>query len=168
VVRLSALRASCLLLPGRFLVLIFGRGWVKPRAIVQLEGLDQLKKSNDLIGKQTHNLLACTIVPQPTTLPLAHNVYNKKYIYKSHCSIVGWGIVLQAGRSPVRVLCEVDFFNLPNPSCTIALGSTHPLTEMSTRNHPGGKTRLACRVDYLAAICEPNVWKCGSLNLSQP
>jgi hypothetical protein len=35
---------------------------------------------------------------------------------------------------------EVDFFNLPNPSSrTMALGSTHPLTEMSTRNLPGGK-----------------------------
>jgi hypothetical protein len=35
---------------------------------------------------------------------------------------------------------EVDFFfNLPNPSCrTMALGSTQPLTEMSTRNLPGG------------------------------
>jgi hypothetical protein len=30
------------------------------------------------------------------------------------------------------------FFNWPNPSsCTTALGSNHPLTEMSTRNHPG-------------------------------
>jgi hypothetical protein len=34
---------------------------------------------------------------------------------------------------------EVDFFNLSNPpSHTIALGSTQPLTEMSTRNLPGG------------------------------
>jgi hypothetical protein len=34
---------------------------------------------------------------------------------------------------------EVDFFNLPNHSShTMALGSTHPLTEMSTRNLPGG------------------------------
>jgi hypothetical protein len=33
---------------------------------------------------------------------------------------------------------EVDFFNLPNSSsCTMALGSTKPATEMSTRNLPG-------------------------------
>jgi hypothetical protein len=34
---------------------------------------------------------------------------------------------------------EVDFFNWPNPSsCTMALGSTQSLTEMSTRKIPGG------------------------------
>jgi hypothetical protein len=77
--------------------------------------------------------------------------------------------MLQAGRSPVRVPDEVDFFNLPNPSRrTMALGSTQPLTERSTRNLPGGKERPARMTDNLAAICEPNVSKCGNLNLSQP
>jgi hypothetical protein len=49
------------------------------------------------------------------------------------------------------------FSNLPNPSGrTMALGSTQPLTEMSTRNLkkiPGGKVRRARRADNLAAIC---------------
>jgi hypothetical protein len=64
--------------------------------------------------------------------------------------------VLEAGRSPVRVPDEVDFFNLPNSfSRTMALGSTQPLTEMSTRNLPGGKKRPARRAGNLAAICEP-------------
>jgi hypothetical protein len=39
----------------------------------------------------------------------------------------------------------------------MALGSTHPLTEMSTRNIPGGKMRAARKPDNLAAICEPIV-----------
>jgi hypothetical protein len=53
---------------------------------------------------------------------------------------------------------EVDFFNLPNPSnSTMALGSTQPLTEMSTRNLPGGKRRPARKADNLTAICEPTV-----------
>jgi hypothetical protein len=66
--------------------------------------------------------------------------------------------MLQAGRPPVRVPDEVDFFNLPNPSShTTALGSTQPQTKMSTRNLPGGKKWPACRADNLAAICEPNV-----------
>jgi hypothetical protein len=76
--------------------------------------------------------------------------------------------VLQAGRSPVRVPDEVDFFNLPNPSSRImTLGSTQPVTEMSTRNFPGGKKRPAPRADNLAAIYEPSVCTCESLNLSQ-
>jgi hypothetical protein len=66
--------------------------------------------------------------------------------------------MLQAGRSPVEVPDEVDFFNLPNPSSlTMALGSTQLLTEISTRNLPGGKKRPAHRADNLAAIYEPNV-----------
>jgi hypothetical protein len=66
--------------------------------------------------------------------------------------------MLQTGRSPVRIPDEVEFFNLPNPSSrTMALGSTRPLTEMSTRKIPGGKKRPARRADNLAAICEPNV-----------
>jgi hypothetical protein len=66
--------------------------------------------------------------------------------------------MLQAGSSQVRVPDEVDFLNLPNPSSrTVALGSTQSITEMSTRNLPGGKKRRAHRADNIAAICEPNV-----------
>jgi hypothetical protein len=66
--------------------------------------------------------------------------------------------MLQARRSPVRVLDEVGFFSLPNPSSrTVALGLTQPLTKMSTRNLPGGKKRPARRADNLATIFEPNV-----------
>jgi hypothetical protein len=65
--------------------------------------------------------------------------------------------MLQARRSPVRVPNEV-FFNLPNPcSRTMALGSSQPLTEMSTRNLPGGNKRPAPRADNLAVIYEPNI-----------
>jgi hypothetical protein len=49
----------------------------------------------------------------------------------------------------------------------VALGSTQPLKEMSTGNLSGGKKRPARRADNLAAKYEQNVWKCGSLNLSQ-
>jgi hypothetical protein len=51
----------------------------------------------------------------------------------------------------------------------MALGSTKPLTEMSTRNLPGGKGPPALKTDNLTAICEPNVYrKCWSLDVSQP
>jgi hypothetical protein len=56
-----------------------------------------------------------------------------------------------AGSSPD----EVHFFNFPKPSSrTMALGSTQPLTEMSTRNLPGGKGRPARRAYYLTATCQ--------------
>jgi hypothetical protein len=38
---------------------------------------------------------------------------------------------------------------------------------MSTKNLPRGKKPPVHRADNLAAICEPNVSKCGSLDLSQ-
>jgi hypothetical protein len=41
----------------------------------------------------------------------------------------------------------------------MALGSTQPLTEMSTRNIPGGEGRPARKADNLTAICEPIVYK---------
>jgi hypothetical protein len=66
--------------------------------------------------------------------------------------------MLQAGRSLVRVPDQVDIFNLSNPSSRImALGSTQPLTEISTRNLLGGKKQPVHRADNLATICEPNV-----------
>jgi hypothetical protein len=41
----------------------------------------------------------------------------------------------------------------------VALGSTQPLTEMSTRNLPGGKGWPAREADSLTAICERIVYK---------
>jgi hypothetical protein len=54
-------------------------------------------------------------------------------------SVVVEALLLQAGRSRDRVPMRWIFSNLPNLSSrTMALGSTQPLTEMSTRNLPGG------------------------------
>jgi hypothetical protein len=56
---------------------------------------------------------------------------------------------------PVEV---IRFFILPNSSSrTVALGSTYPLTETSTRNIPGSKGWAARKTDNLTAICEPIV-----------
>jgi hypothetical protein len=67
--------------------------------------------------------------------------------------------MLQAGRLRGSIPDEViGFFNLPNlSSSTMALGSTQPLREMSTRNLPGGERQLARKADNLTAICEPTV-----------
>jgi hypothetical protein len=39
----------------------------------------------------------------------------------------------------------------------MALGSTQPLTEMSTRDLPADKEWAARKIDNLTAICEPIV-----------
>jgi hypothetical protein len=39
----------------------------------------------------------------------------------------------------------------------MALGSTQAVTEMNTRNLPGGKGRPASKADNLTAICKPIV-----------
>jgi hypothetical protein len=39
----------------------------------------------------------------------------------------------------------------------MALGSTQPLTEMSTRNLPGGSGWPECKADNLTVIREPTV-----------
>jgi hypothetical protein len=57
--------------------------------------------------------------------------------------------MLQAGRSRVGFpMRSLGFLKLSNPSnCTVALGSTQPPTEMSTRNLPGGKGQPARKAD---------------------
>jgi hypothetical protein len=70
-------------------------------------------------------------------------------------NVVGWGTMLQTGRSPVQVPDKVDFFNPSNR--TMAMGSTQPLTEMSTRNLPGDKKWPAHWAENVAVICEPIV-----------
>jgi hypothetical protein len=62
-------------------------------------------------------------------------------------SVFGYGTMLQAGRPQVR-------FPMSPSSRTVAVGSTQPVTEMSTRNLPEGKGRPALKADHLTAICE--------------
>jgi hypothetical protein len=62
-----------------------------------------------------------------------------------------------AGLIPGEV---IGFFSWPNPSRPpMVMGSTQPLTEMSTRNIPVGKGRPAHKADSLTAISESIVWK---------
>jgi hypothetical protein len=61
--------------------------------------------------------------------------------YGARGSVVGWRTMLRVGKVAGSIPHHViKFFNLPNPSSrTMVLRSTQPLTEMSTRDLPGGK-----------------------------
>jgi hypothetical protein len=69
VVNLSALRAGRLLPPRKFLVLIPVRG--RPQGHTAAGRIMSIEKSNYPIENRTRDLPACSIVPQPTTLPRA-------------------------------------------------------------------------------------------------
>jgi hypothetical protein len=53
--------------PGKFLVLISAR----PQGYITAGRIKSIEKSNDFIWNPTSDLPACSIVPQPTTLPRA-------------------------------------------------------------------------------------------------
>jgi hypothetical protein len=161
----DVLHAPAALLPGKAPGTHWLWGWIGSRA-----GLDPVEKYKIPWPFQESNPCSQALTPWLCWLNYIMRIQvNRNQTYSDTGSVVGWGTVLQTGRSPVRFPDEVNFFNLPNPSSrTMALGSTKPLTEMSTRNLSGGKKRPARRADNLAAIYVPIVWQCGSFNLSQP
>jgi hypothetical protein len=52
-------------------------------AIVRAVWIRSIEKSNDLIGNRPRDLPACSIVPQPTTLPrepMSSDIYKKEFV----------------------------------------------------------------------------------------
>jgi hypothetical protein len=72
--------------------------------------------------------------------------------------VVGLGTILQDRKSRVRFpISLLDFsIDLILPAA-MALGSTQPLTEMSTRNRSSNKGRAAHNADNLTSIYDPIV-----------
>jgi hypothetical protein len=96
--RLSALRSGRPpFTPGRFLVLISVRGRVDPRVIVAAGRIRPTEKPNDLIGNATRDLPACSVVPQPTTLPTWY-VNNIKKTLGHKCDTQRCAIYYNLGR----------------------------------------------------------------------
>jgi hypothetical protein len=90
--------------------------------------------------------------------------YGICFILKVLCHMTHFGITIilpsfyatsrkVTGSNPVEV---IQILKRPNPSSRImALGSTQPLTEKSTRNLLGSKGRPARKTGSRTAICEP-------------
>jgi hypothetical protein len=75
-----------------------------------------------------------------------------------------WSTMPQAERS--RVLVPIRSFHSSSDVSHLALGLTQPLTEISTRNLPGGKARPVLKADYHQ--CKPSVWNMGALTSHNP
>jgi hypothetical protein len=108
---------------------------------------------NGLVSKELLMFWKCHVV--------SYALVNKSTsLLKGACGsirVVGWGTTSRkiAGSIPDEA---VGFFNWSTLSGrTMAVGSTQPLTEMSTRNLPESKGRPARNADNLSAICEPIV-----------
>jgi hypothetical protein len=65
----SALCSSRILPPGKFLAIVSLRSSVDRRAIVASGKIRSFEKFGDFFGNRTY-YPACSVVPQPTTLPL--------------------------------------------------------------------------------------------------
>jgi hypothetical protein len=70
-------------------------------------------------------------------------------------SVVGWSTYATSRKVPGSIPDVIAFFSWPKPTTrTMAIESTQPLIEMSTRNLPGHKGRPARKADNLTAICQ--------------
>jgi hypothetical protein len=96
------------------------------------EGLGKFKK-NHLIGYRSRDLPVCF-----TDRRVACKTVEPLTIANFITFVVGLGTMPQIGKSNVRIsMRSLDFLDLLNSSSRImALGSTQPLTQMSTRNVP--------------------------------
>jgi hypothetical protein len=82
------------------------------------------------------------------------------YICLCITSLLGGGTNATRRKVSGSIPDVIGFFNWPNPSSrTRPLGSTQPLTAMSTRNLPGGKGRPVHKADKFIVICESTVQK---------
>jgi hypothetical protein len=83
----------------------------------------------------------------------------KKSLNKVSWIVTRNTLLLDMSRFPFPMRSLDFLFVLILPGTLCPWGSTQPLTEMSTRNLPGGKGQPARKADNLTAICETIVLK---------
>jgi hypothetical protein len=86
-------------------------------------------------------------------LPL---LINSLLILGARGSVVGWGTMLQTGRSPVRVPDKVDF--------SVLLTALWPWIDSASNRNEYRRVGLTTLPSFVSRLSR----KCGRLNLSQP
>ena len=120
------------------------------------------------LGKKTNKSQACGIFSTAVACCL-ESKWSRIWHTGSCGGIVGWRTVLQAGRLWVWLWLRIEIFHWRNPSShTLALGSTHGLTEVSTNNISWGVKSAGAYGLQPYHLHVPMVLKSGSLNLLEP
>jgi hypothetical protein len=112
---------------------------LKKKQLLNPSRISILQSKFNWFGNRGHNTESPTyICSRIITMFIEDSIILNWHKYSG--SEVGWGTMLQAGRSRVRVPMRWIFFKWPNPSSrTMALGPTQPLTEMSQESFWGVK-----------------------------
>jgi hypothetical protein len=121
-VRLSALRVSGPLPPGRFLVLISVKSLSIFRDHIAAGRIRSIGKSNDVIGNRTRDLPACRIAPQRYRVPplQCRRLNQTHFVFHLLFAVCFHGLLFDPED-------EGDIVTVPSPFSYIYAGSDRPL-----------------------------------------
>jgi hypothetical protein len=98
-----------------------------------------IEESSDLIGNRTHELPACSIVPEPTTLPHAPTVLSVEDPFTLHSN---W---IYPGKSSHSVYCCIGYIPVFLSRCRTAVACTEATNEgINSKFHSLLNYRTSC------------------------